>query len=157
MSSQRHPWRLHHEIQTSSSPALTDRLDCHAKCRRRGLRDRRQKAVLAIFCRTRSWRYVYRTTLCPKVAMLSCLKRGLCESIPDRTWRLTREIGMPWESTSILLPADPQQRITRQVSSADDTTSWPWPPPSTSTNAVRQASASRGWTMSLSITILAQV
>ncbi|CAN0552203.1 unnamed protein product, partial [Ectocarpus sp. 8 AP-2014] len=64
----------------------------------------------------------YLTTLCPKVAMLSCLKKGLCESIPDRTWRLTREIGMP-VSTSILLPADAQQRITRQLSSAADTTS----------------------------------
>lgn len=38
---------------------------------------------------------VYLTNLCPKDAMFSCLTRGLCESIPDRTWRTTRAIGMP--------------------------------------------------------------
>ncbi|CBJ33457.1 hypothetical protein Esi_0489_0025 [Ectocarpus siliculosus] len=58
----------------------------------------------------------------PEGRYVNCLKKRLCESIPDSTWRLTREIGMP-KSTSILLPADAQQTITRQVSSAADTTS----------------------------------
>ncbi|CAM9876259.1 unnamed protein product, partial [Ectocarpus sp. 6 AP-2014] len=53
----------------------------------------------------------------PEGRYVNCLKKGLCESIPDQTWRFTTEIGMP-ESTPILLPADAQQRITRQVSSA---------------------------------------
>lgn len=78
--------------------------------------------------------------------MLSCLRLGLGESIPARTWKFDKEAGMPSWSTSILLPADPQQRIARQVSSAAETTSCPRPPPSTSIKAIFQASASLGCT-----------
>ncbi|CAN0121842.1 unnamed protein product [Laminaria digitata] len=100
---------------------------------------------------------VYLTSLCPKDAMLSCLKSGPCGSTPERTWRFTRDTGMPWVSTSILLPADAQHRIARQVSPAAETTNCPWPPPSTSTKAARQASASRGWTMPLCSTFFGHV
>ena len=59
---------------------------------------------------------VYHSSLCPKDAMLSCLKSRPCGSTPERTWRFARDTGMPWVSTSILLPADAQHRIARQVS-----------------------------------------
>ena len=80
------------------------------------------------------------TSRWPKQAVLSCLKRGSSDLTPARTCMWVDERCR--DAVLILRRRDPQQSITRQVSSAADTTSCPWPPPSTSTKAARQASAS---------------